>query len=86
MSSGSKVVVDLTRDAEAQHLVSYLATRISITINRRLAKALDNFREHNKPASRERFEPLLSRKEEITRTGDQRQLTDAVGTVLHTLC
>jgi DNA-binding CsgD family transcriptional regulator len=52
-------VVRFVRDAEAQQLASHLATRISITINRRLAKALDDIREHNKPARRERFESLL---------------------------
>jgi len=47
------------RDAEASHLAGHLAIRTSVTRNRRLRKALDDLREHNKPASRERFEQLL---------------------------
>lgn len=40
-------------------LSGHLVTRISLKTNRRLAKTLDDIREHNKPASRERFEVLL---------------------------
>lgn len=49
----------LAEDVEATHLAGHLATRISVAINRRLAKALDDIREHNKSAKRERFEALL---------------------------
>jgi DNA-binding CsgD family transcriptional regulator len=47
------------KDELATRLVGDLATQISVTRNKRLAKALDGVREHNKPASRERFETLL---------------------------
>jgi DNA-binding CsgD family transcriptional regulator len=47
------------KDELATRLVGDLATRISVTRNKRLAKALDDIRERNKPASRERFEALL---------------------------
>jgi DNA-binding CsgD family transcriptional regulator len=47
------------KDELATRLVGDLATRISVTRNKRLAKALDGIRDHNKPASRERFEALL---------------------------
>lgn len=50
----------LAADAEATHLAGHLATRTSVAINRPLAKALDDIREHNKPTSRARFEALLS--------------------------
>lgn len=46
------------KDAEARYLAGHLATRISMR-NRRLRTALDEIREHKKPASRERFEVLL---------------------------
>jgi len=59
VSPGSEEVINFARDAEAQHLASHLATRISVTINRRLARALDEIREHSKPAGRERLETLL---------------------------
>jgi DNA-binding NarL/FixJ family response regulator len=43
---------------EASHLAGHLATRISARYSR-LRKALDDIREHNKPAKRERLEALL---------------------------
>jgi hypothetical protein len=43
----------------ALRLAGQLATQISVIRNKRLAKALDDLRERNKPASRERFEILL---------------------------
>ncbi len=43
----------------ATQLAVQLATRISVRMNKALAKGLDDVREHNKPASRERFEALL---------------------------
>jgi DNA-binding CsgD family transcriptional regulator len=46
------------QEVEASHLAGHLATRISTRFNR-LRKALDDIREHNKPAKRERFEALL---------------------------
>jgi hypothetical protein len=49
----------LVKDVLAQWLAGELATRISIRTNKRLAKALDDIRGHNKPARRERFEALL---------------------------
>jgi len=57
-SSGSEEVVDLARDAEARHLAGHLTTRISMKYPR-LRAALDEIREHKKPANRERFEVLL---------------------------
>jgi DNA-binding CsgD family transcriptional regulator len=47
------------KDELARRLAGDLATRISTGVNKRLARALDGVREHNKPASRERFETLL---------------------------
>jgi len=47
------------KDELARRLAGDLATQISTGMNRRLARALDDVREHNKPASRERFEALL---------------------------
>jgi hypothetical protein len=58
-SSGAEEVVSFARDAEAQHLAGHLATRISLSRNKRLAKALDDIRAHNKRTSQERFESLL---------------------------
>jgi hypothetical protein len=49
----------LAKDEEARRLAGYLATKISLGRNLRAAKALDEIRERNKPASRERFEALL---------------------------
>jgi DNA-binding CsgD family transcriptional regulator len=49
----------IAKDELATRLAGDLATRISLTRNKRLAKALDDIRERNKPASRERFEALL---------------------------
>jgi DNA-binding CsgD family transcriptional regulator len=46
------------KDELATRLVGDLATQISVTRNKRLAKALDGIRDHNKPARRERFEAL----------------------------
>jgi DNA-binding CsgD family transcriptional regulator len=47
------------KDELARRLAGDLATQISTGVNKRLARALDGVREHNKPASRERFETLL---------------------------
>jgi DNA-binding CsgD family transcriptional regulator len=49
----------IAKDELATRLAGDLVTQISVTRNKRLAKALDGVREHNKPASRERFETLL---------------------------
>lgn len=49
----------LAKDEEGRRLAGHLATKISLGRNLRLAKALDEIRERNKPASRERFEALL---------------------------
>jgi len=46
------------KDELAWRLAGDLATQISTGVNKRLARALDGVREHNKPA-RERFETLL---------------------------
>jgi DNA-binding CsgD family transcriptional regulator len=48
-----------SQEALASRLAGHLATRISTQRNSRLRKALDEIREHNKPAKRERFEALL---------------------------
>jgi len=47
------------KDELARWLAVFLATRISMRVNRPLTRALDGIRDHNKPASRERFEALL---------------------------
>lgn len=47
------------KDELARRLAGFLAMRISTRVNRRLARALDDIREHNKPVKRERFEALL---------------------------
>ena len=49
----------LAKDEEARRLAAHLATKISLGRNLRVAKALDEIRERNKPASRERFAALL---------------------------
>jgi DNA-binding CsgD family transcriptional regulator len=48
----------IAKDELATRLAGDLATQISVTRNKRLAKALDGIRDHNKPARRERFEAL----------------------------
>jgi hypothetical protein len=58
-TGGSDEVVKFARHAQAMRLAGHVATRTSLTINKRLAKALDAIREHNKPANRARFEALL---------------------------
>jgi hypothetical protein len=57
-SKGSEKAASLAKDSEAQRLAGHLVTRISFR-NQRLAKAIDDVREHEKPATRERFEALL---------------------------
>lgn len=57
-SHGTEEAAGETRDAEARYLAGHLTTRISMR-NRRLRAALDEIREHKKPASRERYEVLL---------------------------
>jgi hypothetical protein len=47
------------KDMLALRLAGRLATQISTTRNKRLAKALDDIRERGKPARRARFEALL---------------------------
>jgi DNA-binding CsgD family transcriptional regulator len=49
----------LVKDELAARLAGQLATRISLSKNRRLKTALDEIRETNKPANRVRFEALL---------------------------
>jgi hypothetical protein len=58
-SYSSEEAAQMAKDVEAQHLAGHLATRISLTINRPLAKALDDIRQYDEPASRERFKALL---------------------------
>jgi hypothetical protein len=48
----------LVKNELALRLAGELPTRISIDINKRLAKGLDEIRDHNKPAKRERLEAL----------------------------
>jgi DNA-binding CsgD family transcriptional regulator len=48
----------IAKDELATRLAGDLVTQISVTRNKRLAKALDGIRDHNKPARRERFEAL----------------------------
>lgn len=48
----------VARDAEARYLAGHLTTRISMQ-NGRLRAALDEIRDHKKPARRERYEVLL---------------------------
>lgn len=55
----SNKTAEFADDALRTQLAGHLATRISLGKNRRLAKALNDIREHNKPARRERFEVLL---------------------------
>jgi DNA-binding CsgD family transcriptional regulator len=49
----------VAKHEEGRRLAGHLATKISLTRNRRAAKALDGIRERNKPPRRERFEALL---------------------------
>ena len=49
----------ITKDELATRLAGDLATRISVRRNKRLAQALDDIRERNRPASREQFAALL---------------------------
>src|SRR5215207_1563561 len=49
----------ITKDELATRLAGDLATRISLRRNKRLAKALDDIRERNKPARLELFAALL---------------------------
>jgi DNA-binding CsgD family transcriptional regulator len=58
-SYSSEEAAQMARDVEAQHLAGHLATRISLRTNRPLAKALDDIRKYDEPASRERFSALL---------------------------
>ena len=58
-SHGSEKAAQIAKDAEARQLAAHLATRISVGRNRRLAKVLDDRREHIEPAKRERFVALL---------------------------
>jgi hypothetical protein len=56
---GGSGEVEVAKDAVAQRLAGHLATRTSPTINKRLAKALDEIRDYNKPTGRARLEALL---------------------------
>jgi DNA-binding CsgD family transcriptional regulator len=58
-SQSSEEAAQIAQDTEARHLAAHLATRISVGKNRRLAKVLDEIREHIEPANRERFVALL---------------------------
>jgi DNA-binding CsgD family transcriptional regulator len=58
-SYSSKEAAQMARNVEAQYLAGHLATRISLSRNRRLAKALDDTRKYDGPTSRERFKALL---------------------------
>ena len=49
----------LVMDELAVRLAGQLATRISLSKNKRLKRAVDDIRETNKPANRARFEALL---------------------------
>ena len=58
-SAGGSEEVELARDAAASRLAGHLATRTSLTMNKRLAKALDEIRRYDKPTGRARLEALL---------------------------
>ena len=58
-SVGGPDEVKMVRDAEASRLAGHLATRTSLTMNKRLAKALDDVRRYDKPVGRARLEALL---------------------------
>jgi len=56
---GGSDEVELARGAEASRLAGHLATRTSPTINKRLARALDEIRRYDRPTGRARLEALL---------------------------
>jgi hypothetical protein len=58
-SAGDLAATELAQDVAAMRLAGHLATRTSPTINKKLAKALDEIRDYNKPTSRARLEALL---------------------------
>ncbi len=58
-SVGGSGEVEVAKDVMALRLAGHLATRTSPTINKRLAKALDEIRDYNKPTGRARLEALL---------------------------
>lgn len=58
-SAGDSAATELAQDAAAMRLAGHLATRTSLTRNKRLAKALDEIRNYNKPTGRAQLEALL---------------------------
>lgn len=58
-SAGDSVAIELAQDAAAMRLAGHLATRTSLTKNKRLARALDEIRGYDKPVGRARLEALL---------------------------
>ena len=58
-SAGGSAATELAQEAAAMRLAGHLATRTSLTKNKRLAKALDEIRNYNKPTGRARLEALL---------------------------
>jgi hypothetical protein len=58
-SAGDSAATELAQDPAAMRLAGHLATRTSLTRNKRLAKALDEIRNYNKPTGRARLEALL---------------------------
>lgn len=58
-SAGDPAATELAKDAMALRLAGHLATRTSLTKNKRLAKALDAIRSYNKRTGRARLEALL---------------------------
>jgi hypothetical protein len=58
-SAGDSAATELAQDAAAMRLAGHLATRTSPRKNKRLAKALDEIRDYNKPTGRARLEALL---------------------------
>jgi DNA-binding CsgD family transcriptional regulator len=59
LGASSGEAARFVRSVLAPELAGELATRISVERHGRLRKALDDIREHNKPARRARFEALL---------------------------
>ena len=58
-SVGGSGGAEIAKDAAALRLAGHLATRTSLDRNKRLAKALDEIRNYNKPTGRARLEALL---------------------------
>ncbi len=58
-SGGSEEAAKLARHEEGRRMAAHIATRTSLRRNVSLAKELDDIREYNGPAKRERFKALL---------------------------